>query len=246
MKGSKKIILAALVCLLVISTAYGHLMAQESFVFQQGVNGYDGTSDAHIFGDKKTNNTGNEDMFEATGNGGEADAKHALIRFDLSSVPAGTQIDFAKLSLHFTMRRTTQTSDKELGVFRVNRPWGEGAGDDPGGFDGQPAMAGDVSWNFAMTDTAAWVVPGANGIPDDREGTAEDVQTFSPSSPTDAWYVWDITGMVRFWVANPDSNFGLILREPTVSSVAGIIDFAPQVIITLSGISIKPIADLEV
>jgi len=140
------------------------------------------------------------------------------------------------------MRRTSQSQNKEVGIFRLNRPWGEGVGDDPGGFDGSPALAGEVSWNFAMTDTAAWAVPGANGIPDDREGTPEDVLVFSSSSPTNAWYVWDITEMVRFWVTNPDSNFGLVLREPTVSSSAGIIDFASSEFET---VTLRPILSIN-
>ncbi len=242
MVEKRRIIFVTMVYLLVISTGFGSSNAQETFTFQQGVNGYEGTTDAHIFANKKTNNAGNENMFEATGNGTEADAKHALIRFDLSSVPSGTQIDFAKLSLYFTMRRTSQSQDKKLGAFRVNRPWGEGVGNDPGGLDGRPAVAGEVSWNFAMSDTEPWAVPGANRIPDDRDGAPENVQTFSPSSSADAWYLWDITEMVRFWVANPDSNFGLILREPTVSSFAGIIDFASSEFET---VTLRPILSIN-
>lgn len=209
---------------IVVIAAAAH--AQQLFVFQQGRAGYTGTRDSHIFINKPNNNAGGEIMFEASGNGGAADAKHALIRFDLSSLPTTLQIDSAWVAFYFTQTRTPLLGDKTLGIFRMNRPWGEGSGDDPGGFDGRLAQSGEANWFHAFFNTLAWTVPGANGIPTDHEAQAESERTFSPVFLKTGWMEWPNTQMVQFWMAHPDSNFGFTLRETTISPQTGIIDFA--------------------
>ena len=201
-------------------------LAQQTFTFQQGIDGYYGCSDAHIFINKPTWNTGGEDMFEATGNGTEADAKHALIRFDLSSLPPLTVIDSAWVYLYFKQRRTTQSDTKELGVYRLNRFWGEGVGTDPGGLDGRVAISGECNWEYAFFDTVSWSTSGCNGVPDDREGTPESIKSFTTGTPIDTWYSWTMSNMCQHWITYPDSNFGFVLREPLISPATGILDFA--------------------
>ncbi len=83
-------------------------------------------------------------MFEASGNGGATDATHALIRFDLTSLPPTLRIDSAWVALYFTQARTPLVGDKTLGLFRMNRAWGEGHGNDPGGLDGAAAQTGEA------------------------------------------------------------------------------------------------------
>ncbi len=200
--------------------------AQQLFTFQQGIDDYDGCRDAHIFADKPSCNTGGEDMFEATGNGTEADAKHALIRFDISSLSPEAIIDSAWVYLYFTQRRTTQIDTKELGVYRLNRPWGEGVGNDPGGYDGRPSVQGECNWEYAFYDTVSWTTSGCNGVPADREGTPESIKSFTTGISINTWHSWTLTNMCQQWITYPDSNFGFVLREPVVSSVSGILDFA--------------------
>jgi hypothetical protein len=202
------------------------LAAQQVVVFQQDRDGYSGTRDAHILVNKADNNTGDEDLFEATGNGGEADAKHALIRFDLSSLPTTVRIDSAWLQLFFAQRRTSQSAAKTLAVFRLNRDWGEGNGNDPSGYDGRSAREGESNWIYAKFDAEPWAAPGANGIPGDRDAQAEDSVVVEPGDETGRWLSWTVTRMVQEWISNPDSNFGLVLREPVPSSASGILDFA--------------------
>ncbi|MCK4322099.1 DNRLRE domain-containing protein [candidate division WOR-3 bacterium] len=202
--------------------------AQQLFTFQQGMDGYDGCRDAHIFINKPSWNTGGEDMFEATGNGTEADAKHALIRFDVSSLSPETVIDSAWVYLRFKQRRTTQGDTKELGVYRLNIPWGEGVGNDfgPNGNDGRRAEMGECNWEYAFYDTVLWTTSGCNGVPGDREGTPESIKSFTTGTPIDTWHSWTLTNMCQHWITYPDSNFGFALREPVVSSATGILDFA--------------------
>ncbi|MGH7457055.1 MAG: DNRLRE domain-containing protein, partial [bacterium] len=200
--------------------------AQQLFIFQQGGAGYNGGSDTHILVNKPNNNTGGESLLEASGNGGASDAKHALIRFELSSLSLALKIDSAWVALFFAQTRTPLGGDKTLGIFRINRSWGEGSGDDASGFDGQPAQTGEANWLYALANTSAWSVAGANGIPRDREARAESEKTFSPANLQTGWKEWPITKLAQFWIAHPDSNFGFTLRETNVSAQTGIIDFA--------------------
>ena len=105
-------------CLLLLLSFDSQIYGQSAFLFHDGLNGYLGCSDVHIFADKPGWNTGNEPLLEATGNGGLTDAKHTLIRFDLSSIHSSTQIDSAFLSLYFYARRTQQTGNKTLAIYK--------------------------------------------------------------------------------------------------------------------------------
>ncbi len=202
------------------------LMAQEVLLFQQGAGGYSGCQDAHILANKTGWNTGAEEGLEATGNGGELDAKHGLFRFDLHTLPAETKIDSAWIEIYLVKRRTPQAAAKTLAVYRLNRPWAEGTGDDPGGYDGRPAANGEVSWQYASTPDLPWSSEGANHVPLDHAAQADDEHLIEPGAPAGRWYTWKVTDMVRFWISHADSNFGLLLREPTVSAQTGILNFA--------------------
>jgi len=202
------------------------LLAQEELILQQGRNGYAGCQDAHIHANKPDWNTGGEEGLEATGNGGEADAKHLLLRFDLSTLPAESRIDSAWIELYLAKRRTPQTATKTLAVYRLNRPWNEGSGDDAGGYDGRPAAGGEVCWSHAVYPDAPWSLPGAYGVPHDHNALAEDERPIDPADPAGHWYSWRVTALTQAWLSQPDSNFGLLLREPSVSAAAGILNFA--------------------
>jgi hypothetical protein len=213
-------------CLILPLTFNSQIHGQNAFLFQEGRNGHTGCRDVHIFADKPGWNTGNEPLLETTGNGGLSDAKHTLIRFDLSSIPSSTRIDSASFSLYFDARRTQQTGDKTLSIYKLNRPWAEGTGNDPGGLDGRPAIPGETNWQYAMFDSQAWAVPGANGIPIDRSGLPVDSVVLTSIQDVQTWHNWNITELCQFWISHPDSNFGMVVRETNVSSARGILDFA--------------------
>ncbi len=199
--------------------------AQQLFIFQQGRAGYFGAADAHILINKPSHNAGGETMLEASGNGGEADAKHALLRFDLSALPSSLQIDSAWVALYLAQTRTPLRGDKNLGIYPLHRAWGEGTGDDPSGFDGRPAQNGEANWQYAQFNTAAWAVAGANGTPEDRSANPVATQIFSTANLKFGWVAWPVTALAQKWIAHPDSNFGFVLRETDISAQNGILDF---------------------
>ncbi|NOX38875.1 MAG: T9SS type A sorting domain-containing protein [Calditrichaeota bacterium] len=204
------------------------LFAQQTVILQGGVNGYQGAQDAHILADKPENNTGAETFLEVTGNGAMADAKFALLRFDLSHLPRSLEIDRAELQLYLVQRRTEQSVAKTLAVYRLKKPWGEGQGDDPGGYDGRPARTGECSWLAARQGSLLWDQPGADGIPADRQGVPVDSLVVTPDMATGQWLQWNLTPLVQFWLVHPDSNMGLVVREPVPAAGTGILDVASR------------------
>lgn len=115
-----------------------------------------------------------------------------LFKFDLFRIPTEATVISATLSLHL---RSATAQNTEVAVFKMLRPW----------------TAKLATWRKADAVTF-WQAPGANGIGSDREG--------SPVWPTPTtlrgaglWYDFNVTDVVRAWVANPGANHGLLLRS---------------------------------
>src|ERR1043165_9949612 len=86
----------------------------------------------------------------------------ALVRFDLSSIPAGSTLTSVQLGLHLSR---TISGDVDVSIYRSLKDWGEGTSD--AGFNGgrgAPATPGDATWGHTFFDAQLWTVPG--GAPD--------------------------------------------------------------------------------
>lgn len=169
---------------------------------------FKGVADAHVYEVQEANNTGLEPLFELTGDG-TGDARHGVIRFDLSALPPGTQVGSARLWLYLAGRRgSLQTTPKVIEARPLIRPWKEGTGrtDEVAGYKGGPAIAGGVSYKDGV----------ANGA-----GDPADAVTVQPGEPVGRWLSWDVTPIVRRHVAHPDENLGILLRETRKSAGSG-------------------------
>ncbi|MBN1542440.1 DNRLRE domain-containing protein, partial [candidate division KSB1 bacterium] len=201
-------------------------LTQNVIVLQQGSQGYLGCSDAHILINKPSHNTGAVQGLELTGNGGVNDAKHGLIRFDLSSLPQSLEVDSAWVSLYLHFRRTEQREPKTLGIYELLRDWGEGTGIAGEGYDGRPAGTGECNWHYARYSSLPWTLPGANGTGSDTAPQALDSVVIEPGLASGSWVSFDVTETVRRWIADSNSNQGWLVREPVVSPATGILNFA--------------------
>ncbi len=182
--------------------------------FQEGVNGYSGTRDAHIleWPARSGYNTGAHDEIEATRYDGSDsnDDKAILIEFDLSSIPSTATVTAANLALFFTDERNG-SAPKTLNVHRVTGSWIEGAGT---GIDGDD-VAG-VDWDSMPSFDAP-------SMDDQLIGTV-----------VDTWYSFSITSAAQSWVSSASSNYGVILMEDSPSGSDGTKDFASSEHATLS------------
>jgi hypothetical protein len=135
--------------------------------------------------------------------GGFAD-RRALLRFDLSALPAGANLTAATLTLNVT--RTNHAGAVTNSLYRVTSPWGEGTSTAPrGGGGGGAATAGSATWVYRFWNTAPWSASGGDFLATpSAETLVGDVGS----------YVWSSPGLItdiQAWVQAPASNFGWIL-----------------------------------
>jgi uncharacterized repeat protein (TIGR01451 family) len=133
--------------------------------------------------------------------------RRAVLKFDLSAVPAGSVINGAALQMN--MSRTNDTVPQVTALRRLLKDWGEGtsnAGLGPlGEGAGAQATPGDATWFYTSFSTEFWATPGGDFIAE-------------PSAATPVGgvgkYFWTSAGMaadVQQWVNLPATNFGWIL-----------------------------------
>ena len=153
---------------------------------QQGVLGYQGANDTYIT------------MYTPSGNFGlqanlvvkNDSVYEGLLRFDVGGVPISSTVSSAILRLYAYNRDKNAALDVQ--VYRMLRDW----------------VDTQATWDRAALDRP-WGAAGANDTASDRQADPVAVQTMSTLGD---WYEFDVTGLVRDWVAKPGDNHGLVLR----------------------------------
>ncbi|MBI1321558.1 MAG: DNRLRE domain-containing protein [Candidatus Hydrogenedens sp.] len=175
-----------------------------TYIFEDGVDGYAGFADTSIFSENEYSGGASDGIFSGTN--AQLNTRRALIRVDLSSIPAGSVVTSATLSL------TVERSGENFGnlpftLHRVTRAWGEGrvVGRGEGGF-GAPADEGDATWIASRHRETTWTSPGGDYAPEASATAAS-----GPAGATDTWSGPGMAADVQAWVDNPNANFGWIL-----------------------------------
>ncbi len=187
--------------------------ATEVIVLSQGVNGYAGATDTWVDSAHPSTNYGNQAQLEVHG-AGEAGI---LLRFDLSSLPAGIDIQHATLQLKVQGR--SDTVGLPVAAYRLRRSWSE-----------------DTATWLQADNGVPWASPGASDPLLDRYPDPLDVTTLDQIA---ASYQWDITNAVQDWQEAPTANEGLILATagdtPTIymlySSESVNFDLRPKLVV---------------
>ncbi|HRZ83380.1 MAG TPA: DNRLRE domain-containing protein [Candidatus Hydrogenedentes bacterium] len=177
-------------------TAGGHCLQQMPAYGAPGNAGdcgycpYLGVADATLAGDLPAHNTGAEAFLAVSAAPGKR--RDALVRFDLSHLPAGPPPSRAVLWMY--CERVTGTPPA-IGVAPAAAPWAEGGGaSDPfNGEDGRPAGEGEVTWARRP------------------QGEAEAPRTAETVPAAGQWASWEVTPLVRGWLEDPGANHGLRL-----------------------------------
>src|SRR5262245_36144961 len=135
-------------------------------------------------------------------------ARRAVLKFDLSTVPAGSIVTDVSLSLH--MSKTTSGAQSVV-AHRLLKDWGEGTsnaalgGTGPGEGDGIQAATNDATWRFTFYNTQSWTTPG---------GDFDSAASASTSVAGLGTYTWTGAGMVadvQGWLNSSGTNFGWVL-----------------------------------
>jgi hypothetical protein len=139
------------------------------------------------------------------GKTGTGAIRRGLLVFDIAqTIPAGSRVTNATLTLHLS--RAAAGAPESIELHALLADWGEGTSDaaaNEGG--GGAASPGDATWIHAFSDTVLWSSPGGDFS-----------QTVSASQSVDGigFYSWSGAGMiadVQSWLDNPQNNFGWIL-----------------------------------
>ncbi len=182
------------------------LPVYQTVVLQQGNSGYGGTRDTYINAWAPDTNYAASSVLgigSLSSNNNVYPQQTALLRYDLSPLPANAQVRFAVLIVEppdpDSLPRNINRPAVE--AFQVNRLWDEGA----------------ATWKQARSGVP-WSQQGAEGVPGDRAAMYSDRRMVYMAAP--APWGFNVTGPVRTWLANPATNYGVLLR--TAPATAGV------------------------
>jgi acid phosphatase type 7 len=154
--------------------------------FQNGASGYSGMVDASLRSDNATTNYGAATTLLADGSPDYA----SVMRWDLSSIPAGKTVTNVQLSFN-----VVDTSSSAYALYALKRAFDEAT----------------VTWQRASASTT-WQTVGANGT-NDRETTVLGSVTGSASGALTITLSAAGIAKVQSWVNTPAGNFGLVLLD---------------------------------
>ncbi len=148
-------------------------------------------------------NGSGDHLFAGRNNSGNL--RRALVRFDFEGmVPEGAAIDSVFLGIQASRGRGNPT----FTLHGLLSSWGEGESNASGAEgSGASAAENDVTWQFSRFDQTTWSTPGGDfEVEPSASYVAPGLGSWTwPSTP-------EIVDDVRNWLADPQSNFGWIIR----------------------------------
>lgn len=140
-------------------------------------------------------------------NGIPPSLRRALIRFDLSAIPPGSNITSASLQLTIN-KVPPQAGGGIASLHKLESDWGESTTNAPGPEgQGTAAQADDATWIHTFFDTGLWSTPGG-------DFAASASQTAGMVSVPQIINFATSAGMiadVESWVNTPAANFGWVV-----------------------------------
>ena len=141
--------------------------------------------------------------------------RRALLKFDLTNLPANAQIQSVRLSLAVTRAFLFLNATYNFSLHNVLKNWGEGTSSSSPGGKGVPATTNDATWAYNLFNSSSWTNLGGDFTP---TASATSSVTFL-SFPLN-YGIWNSVGMkndVINWKSNPSTNNGwIIIGEETV------------------------------
>jgi hypothetical protein len=157
------------------------------------------------------NNLGGADFFNS-GTAGNRRSNRALLRFDLSTLPAGAVVQSAALVFDVVREPEDGLEPSSFELHRALVSWGEGTGVSdplhPG--RGELAKPGESTWRHRFAGTSlAWAAPGgASGLDFVADSSAEMDVIGINDSPYTLAGTSRLLADLDFWRAHPEANFG--------------------------------------
>lgn len=171
------------------------------------------TRDNTVYQSETNTNSSGSGVSLFAGRNNEGDLRRALLAFEnLPALVPGARVTSAELSLHVSNGRSPAANFQ---LHRLLADWGEGESAASGaGGQGAPAETGDATWLHRFFDTELWTTEGGDFDPLVSSSTSiSGVASYVfPSTP-------ELIADIAFWIANPDQNFGWILRSEEAEGV---------------------------
>jgi len=131
--------------------------------------------------------------------------RRSVIAFELSGIPSYAVITDVQLQLYCDKNNG---SDFYIRLYPLLQDWGEGTSDAGGNTkDGTTSTTNDATWLHTFYNTGFWDVTGGNFDPDPSDSALINAEKVYFS-----WNSVNLASDVQYWIHNPDSNFGWILR----------------------------------
>ncbi|WP_367875143.1 PQQ-dependent sugar dehydrogenase [Luteolibacter sp. Populi] len=167
--------------------------------------------DNSMFSEFPVNSSGQGDLFagEIVSRAGK---RRALIRFDLSGIPAGATVASAAVSLEVIKTSGPTSGNFDFTLHKLTRDWGEGTSASIG--KGAPADAGEATWLQSAFGSQNWTNAGGDFV------EAASATTSVGGLEVHTWSSAELAADVRSWLSQPATRFGWILKgdETTASA----------------------------
>ncbi|MBN1670068.1 MAG: DNRLRE domain-containing protein [Kiritimatiellae bacterium] len=151
-----------------------------------------------------------------TAGNGTDHGRRPVLSFEVASlIPPDAQVLDARLTLYCdydSSKRETPPFAPPLSVdvHKLTAGWGKPDIHTVGPVR-TSASIGQACWSWSHYSQKRWAAPGG-----DFDATVVDTRVVSDISTT---YTWDVTSIVQDWVADPENNFGLLLKASVETKV---------------------------
>jgi hypothetical protein len=139
-----------------------------------------------------------------TNNSAAVQVRRALIRFDVSGVPANAQIQSVKLTLTTLKAAGNNTTPHNFTLHKLLTNWGEGTSNGNGA--GAAATPNDATWQNNFYPSSNWITNGGDFV---------NIASATAVGIYNEFIEWKSTQMlndVNAWIANPSTNFGWLIK----------------------------------
>lgn len=126
----------------------------------------------------------------------------AVMAFDLASIPPGSTVTSASITLHIAQ---AVGGNQTHSLYKLLNNWGEGTSYGVGGLGGD-STPNDATWIHTFWPNSFWTTPGGDFV-----ATASASQTVG-NTGTFTWTSNQLKADVQSWINTPASNFGWIMR----------------------------------
>ena len=158
-----------------------------------------------------TNSNGAQPFFNS-GTTQNGTRNRALLRFDLTALPANAVILSAAVEISVVGVPAEPPASAPFALHRMLRHWGEGTNVAVLNIgQGLPAKIGDATWTHAQFNTNIWSIAGCQPIADFFQfESASQIIYETGGSPYIHGPTTELASDVQSWLQNPAANFGWI------------------------------------